>query len=375
MKIRTLLIFLALSVYVANPIIAQAEFVEGFILTNEEDTIPGLIEYSYKIASKNGDRCLFKATAKDSVQTFLPFDIVGYGLKDSKYYRSKKINSGARFLQGLSTGQLNIYFDQNKTGSHYYIEKEGLGLNELTFKESIKRVEGKSFLKLSKDHQGMLRYYMGDAPSLFGQIEKMERPTHQALINLSRSYHALMGQEEDFEVLLEKGPDFSFYIAPFIGYEAHYNKLVSSTISPLTYGLFFKLKEKTISEKINIKAGIIFAARYEVEDLRLQLQRVPILIEYEFPMKGFDLSLSVGYNFFNLKILDQDLQLLGRLRRSKLIGTIGGSTRINQKWRLYAEYWLIANPLLGIDEFSPNISEDIMSGIGQNFIIGFSYRL
>ncbi len=97
MKIRALLIFLALSIYVANPIVAQAEFVEGFILTNEGDTIPGLIEHSYKIVSKNGSRCLFKATRKDSIKTFLPFDIVGYGLIDSKYYRSKKINSGARF--------------------------------------------------------------------------------------------------------------------------------------------------------------------------------------------------------------------------------------------------------------------------------------
>jgi len=33
-------------------------------------------------------------------------------------------------LQILSTGQLNIYFDENKTGNHYYIEKEGLGLND-----------------------------------------------------------------------------------------------------------------------------------------------------------------------------------------------------------------------------------------------------
>lgn len=375
MKIRTLLTFLALSIYVANPIVAQAEFVDGFILTNEADTIHGLIEYSYKVKSKNGGRCLFKTTAKDSVKTYLPFDIVGYGLKDSKYYRSKKINSGARFLQVLSTGQLSIYFDQNKTGSHYYIEKQGLGLNELTFKESIKRIEGKSLLKLSKDHQGMLRYYMGDAPSLFGQIEKMERPTHQALINLSRSYHVLMGQKEDFEVLLKKEPRFSFRIAPFIGYEIHYNSLVNSSISPLSYGLFFKLKEKTISEKINIKAGIIFTPKYEVEDLRLQLQRVPILLEFEFPMRGFDLSLSVGYNFFNLKILDQDLKLLGRIRRSRLTGTIGGSKKVNEKLSLYAEYWLVRNPFIGLEKYSPSITEDLRSGIGQNLIIGFSYRL
>lgn len=375
MKIRALLIFLALSIYVANPIVAQAEFVEGFILTNEGDTIPGLIEHSYKIVSKNGSRCLFKATSKDSIKTFLPFDIVGYGLIDSKYYRSKKINSGARFLQVLSTGQLNIYFDENKTGNHYYIEKEGLGLNELKFKESIERIEGKSFLKLSKDHQGMLRYYMGDAPSLFGQIENMERPTHQALINLSRNYHALMGQEKDFEILLKKEPNFSLYIAPFIGYEAHYNKLVSSIISPLVYGLFFKLKEKIISEKTNLKVGVLLSPKYEVGNLILQLQRIPILVEYSFPMKGFDLSLSVGYNFFNLKILDQDLELLGRIRRSELIGTIGGSTRINERLSLYAESWLIGNPFIGLENHSPSITEDLRKGIGQNFIIGFSYRL
>lgn len=345
-----LLFFFGLSVNIVH---AQKEFVEGYILTNQNDTLSGFIEYSYKIIKKNRTQCRFKATRESEIQEFSPFEILAYRIKDSKYFVSKRIGSATFFVELLIKGKVKIYYDYDNTGEHYYIEKEGLGLNELLFEEKLVAIEGKQFEKLSTAHQGMLRYYMQDTPVLFDQIKSIKKPSHKSMIKLSKTYHDLVGKDEVCEIFEKNTQPFSLFVAPAIGrffYREGGTKEADILHFPSSYyGALVKLNEKQISEKINIRSGILFSQKYAVDTLVYQFQRVPIFVEYVFPSRIIEISISVGWNYTNIKVFEQNMVYKAQYRAAPLTSTIGILKPINKKWIFYADVGISRlNLMMGI---------------------------
>ena len=72
---------------------AQSDFRPGYIVTNEFDTITGLVDYRSDLV--NMKVCSFKKTEASVTENYYPGDIYGYWIDEGKYYVSKVITEKA----------------------------------------------------------------------------------------------------------------------------------------------------------------------------------------------------------------------------------------------------------------------------------------
>jgi hypothetical protein len=105
---------------------AQHDYRMGYIITNEQDTVYGLIDYRSDI--RNAFTCSFKKNETDIVTDYTPSDIAAYRYIDNKYYISRNIGSEnvpkQVFLEYLVNGVAKLYYYRdNINKKYYYIEK------------------------------------------------------------------------------------------------------------------------------------------------------------------------------------------------------------------------------------------------------------
>ena len=88
---------------------AQINPKEGFIITNQKDTIYGLIDY--RSNTVNAKECTFKANNESEYKTYAPGQISAYRFKETgKFYISKKYeNEDEVFAEFLISGMMNLY--------------------------------------------------------------------------------------------------------------------------------------------------------------------------------------------------------------------------------------------------------------------------
>ena len=107
-------------------------FNEGYILTNNNDTLYGLLKLRNKIPYKIFPRIQFKKTAEAEVESFAPAEVKGFtmGMEiyESKYVSAKKTEKV--FFQLKIKGYLSYYENESyagpNTGSFYtvFLQKE-----------------------------------------------------------------------------------------------------------------------------------------------------------------------------------------------------------------------------------------------------------
>ncbi|MBR6192207.1 MAG: hypothetical protein IKQ68_08630 [Prevotella sp.] len=103
---------------------AQVNPREGFIITNQKDTVYGMIDY--RTNDKNSQQCTFKADNASEYVTYAPGQIAGYRFKDSgKYYVSRDFGEdGVFFAEFLVNGMMNLYRREVGYRKIYYLENE-----------------------------------------------------------------------------------------------------------------------------------------------------------------------------------------------------------------------------------------------------------
>lgn len=165
---------------------AQTDFRPGYIINTCGDTIFGEIDYRGDLLMSS--ICKFKST-ENRITEYSPNDIIAYRFIDSKYYVSREVNLERVFLEYLIKGQVNIYYQRDVKGDHYYLEKQDVKITEIPYEEGIKYVEDKQIFYESTRHIGLLSIYMQDAPDFQSRIQTIKKPDHQNLIKLAEDYH------------------------------------------------------------------------------------------------------------------------------------------------------------------------------------------
>lgn len=163
-------------------IFAQGKFVEGYIVTNEKDTIRGLVRDENWATSP--ERIEFK-NLNGKVSTYAAESIVGFGLVSvNEIYQSKKIgllnislthtyilspsfeskDSAQVFLQELVSGGKATLFEflDRSEYSRFFIEKGGK-LKELYYYPFYKSVGDKTFLLVYDEYKKQLAKLCGDS--------------------------------------------------------------------------------------------------------------------------------------------------------------------------------------------------------------------
>lgn len=169
---------------------AQSEFHPGFVVTNDMDTLHGLIDNRGDIL--NTHLCRFKVNETSPIQDYKPDDINSYRFINNKYYISKKVTVNGlpviKFLEFLVDGVVDLYLYRDSYGLQYYIETEDGRMLELKEEETVVHQGNTAYLRKKKEYIGTLKSIFHKAPQLSNDIETA-RLNRVSLIKVVESYH------------------------------------------------------------------------------------------------------------------------------------------------------------------------------------------
>ncbi len=187
MKYKSTFILLFILAITAN---AQSNYTKGYIITNKNDTINGLIDF--RTDKINCSFCKFKLSKNAEEQIFYPQDLIAYRLiKEGKYYVSRtiKIDNEQQkvFLEYLVQGIKDLFYYPQKNDC-YYIEDENGKMIAIT-KEPDKIVDNKYIT--DNKYKGILSYIFRNSKSVSKKINKAYFDRRD-MINLTKKYHTEM---------------------------------------------------------------------------------------------------------------------------------------------------------------------------------------
>ncbi|NDW09722.1 outer membrane beta-barrel protein [Dysgonomonas sp. 520] len=203
---------------------------QGYYITNENDTVRGLIDFRYDAA--NAKECRFKKTENSDIQTFSPKEIAAYRFVDGFFYVAKDIDteSGSKkvFLQFLVQGTMNLYYYvDDKNYSFYYFENEKGEVVSIT--KGDDKIRNRLVAEDNK-YKGILKYTFRDYQSITKNIDKLKFEQKE-MVGIVKKYHnETCSTGEDCIVFLENKPNnsglkvqFSVYAGlSFANYKFHY---------------------------------------------------------------------------------------------------------------------------------------------------------
>lgn len=183
-----------------NISLAQDNYRKGYIITNENDTIYGLLQTrSSRLAGK---QCIYKQNEDAVAIRYLPDQIAGYRFDEGKYFISKTITQFRQeqkvFLEFLIKGKANIYSLDDNEGSRFFIETEKDGFIELSEPEKTITTDSGTFY-ISKKYRGKLMAIMADYPQLVPVVNETDLQP-KPLIHLSKEYQNLVCPTEECTV-------------------------------------------------------------------------------------------------------------------------------------------------------------------------------
>jgi hypothetical protein len=229
-------LFFCLAIF-SHFVVGQQSFQKGFIITLEQDTIYGYIDFRGE--TKNAAICIFKNNDSGQTLEYHPNSIRAYKFDSGNYYVSKEVIIDGEmisiFAEFLFEGVYDLYFYRRKRHISYFIEDENGKVWELKNEELRYHVEGKEYSKMSKEYISTLKVLFSNFTDLYQEIENSER-THESLIKITRSYHEYICPNEECVVYQEKLPKVLFRISPIIGVNSNLLNLHGRRYSEFSFG-------------------------------------------------------------------------------------------------------------------------------------------
>ncbi len=292
MKLR-ILILLELLI-VANILYAQTDYRPGYIISNNGDTVFGVIDY--RSDTKLSRVCKFKGF-DNIINEYSPNDIFGFRFIDSKFYISREVNNNKVFLEYLIKGKVSIYYLRDGSGDHYYIDKENEKLTELPYEEGIITVDNKQVYYASKQHLGYLSYYMQDAPGFKTRIQSVKEPNHQTLIHIAKEYHNAVCKDEQCIIYEKPAPYIKLFPEFSLGMVDYYNVPELNDKIYFHTSLIGHFWMPRVNEKMYFRTGLSYMQLY-FEEEKINYYKIPCQIEYIYPKGVFRPRMAYGFNFY-----------------------------------------------------------------------------
>lgn len=177
---------------------AQGSFRDGFITTNEGDTLRGLVKY--RDGAQVYKTCVFKESKNQKTKTYSPDDIAGYGFINDTHFESHEIDTGGsypqrHFIELVVRGNMNLYRFKDR----FFVRKDGQDLRilkneqtEIIVIDEKNNYEEKRMIRSSNEHMAVLNIFMYDCPGLRSDIEGVKL-NEKSLAALTEKYHECTG--------------------------------------------------------------------------------------------------------------------------------------------------------------------------------------
>lgn len=291
---------------------AQSDFRRGYIITNDDDTLVGFIDF--RGYTSNSQKCGFKPAENAPPSVFNPGDIKAYRIMDDKYYVSRPVETeeGQKemFLEYLIKGEASIYYYRDNKGEHYLIDKRGGPLTELPYhKEEAIIDEVPRFLESTK-HIGLLKAYMSDCPALFNRIESLKKPDHDNLIALAKDYHQLICNDNSCIVYSKRKPALGVAAEPAVIF--NWFRYGTGIYTGTGISLHFWLPRS--SERLYFRTGYMYTRGVlyqrrndEMEWIGIErsIHRIPVQFEYLVPGRVVQPRFNYGINLIGTDDYDK----------------------------------------------------------------------
>jgi hypothetical protein len=293
MKIK-LLLFLGF-LCGAQTLFAQTDFRPGYVISLSGDTLKGEIDNRGDILM--GEVCRFIPKGTNKEIKYSPFDIQSYQVIGNKYYVSKDFNNGKTFVEYLFKGKVNVFYMRDQLGEHFFIQKDTSRLIEIPYKEDLVFKDNLPHILKSTKHNGLLYYYMQDAPSLKQRILTMEKPKRENLIKLAEDYHNVVCKGELCYNYQKKLPFIKLSLE-LIGGGTYYKEKESG----LDQGVFqggmlahFWLPRS--NEKLYFRTGVIATSLMQYNE-KTNVYKFPFQLEYIYPKGNIRPVAAYGINLY-----------------------------------------------------------------------------
>lgn len=201
---QQLLLFCLLSI-LAFPLLGQSRFQEGYIITNNFDSIPGYISYRSEV--QNARKCVFKIHPDSSAIDFYPEDLISYKFNDGKYYVSHyfQVENAVKkvFLEYIVKGYRSLYYYKEAGIQNYYIKKDDGEMLKLTYDKKVIDVGGKEVLLDNNAYKGIINAAFFDCNEVRKDLPEVKL-THTSLIEITTRYNDYMCPGKTCEVYTKK---------------------------------------------------------------------------------------------------------------------------------------------------------------------------
>jgi hypothetical protein len=286
---------------------SQSDFRPGYIIQLNGDTVYGEIDYRGDL--QMGKKCSFRPEKEETVTVYTPGDIAAFRFTDSKFFVSKNVKGANYFLEFLINGKINIYYLRDEVKEYYFLEKQGLDIVEIPYQEGIRDVLDPGSLTSSPydhplphyysttKHIGLLKVYMQDADNFESRIEKVKKPDHNSLIHLAEDYHNNVCKDESCIIYERKVPAIKIHPQLVVGLINYENVMDLVDKYYLSGGLIIHMWLPRTNEKLFFKTGLIIS-EIAVDNEKGKLFKIPVQLEYQFPMKVIRPKLAIGVNLY-----------------------------------------------------------------------------
>ena len=244
------------------------------------------------------ENCRFR-TEGQQARVYEPGDIEGYGLADGRRFVAETVNERPFFLEQLTSGRVSLYYYRDELGDHYLIDKAGLGLSQLEYRESEKWVNGKRIASKSRSHLLLLNYYLQDWPDAPQATEDLGGPRHDNLIRLLENYHAAVSSNDTFEVLEQKMPLIVLTPEVVAGYTRYAEVPEMKTDNYSRVGALAHIWMPRVNRKLYFRTGVLYS-QLDLYGTTRTYYKFPVQLEYVYPSEVFRPSFAYGPNFTNI---------------------------------------------------------------------------
>jgi len=315
---------LVLSLLIFQSSFSQENFLPGYVIKNNSDTLSGYIDY--RDWEKNPDKINFVSQLGKSPNVFTFNEISEFKVGDEIYVRgivdievspiqveyltdSPQIQLGrdTTFLQTLVKGPKSLYYYRHPLGRDYFYIKGESGYDLLLYKKYVKKNDGSPKIIESKKYAGQLTLYLNDCEAIQDKLTRVSYKK-KSLSDLFESYYKCTGSELTFEKEIDKGhaeigllAGASYTTVKFTsaGFPHLVNGGFNTSVNP-TFGLFLDLILPRNQGKLSIYNELQYAS-YEVSgeyesivdenessstttDIGASYIRINNLIRYKYPV-------------------------------------------------------------------------------------------
>jgi hypothetical protein len=340
---KYLLVFFVLFINIS----LKAQFKEGYVITNTNDSVYGLIKSDGAIS--NSYFCKFKRNIGDKETTYYPSDIHSFRFLEGKYFISKtvKIDSTYKrvFLEWLIKGKANILtYSGDASEIRFYLNLDADSLIEL---KNTKSIIGDQYYE-RKEYRGILNYYLQKA-EIKSQIDRTQF-FRNSLIDVAKEYHIKVCQNEECIV-----------------FESKNQIKVGIGLSLATYNSKLTLNNY-IPEKAGVNSSLGYALSFNFSNFNLFSPR-------------FSVQTGIEYHHIKSRYLDNSLRFLmvdSSVNEYNNITTYYDTIKISSDNNLICKFDLIRLPLtlrytFHFKKIQPFIGIGFSSNFRLNRKMGFSY--